>query len=184
MKRSEATMLVATLVAAYPRQELDQSTINVYADDLLDFDAGEVKVAIETLRRESTFFPSIHEILHLVAVAKLDAPGPAEAFHQASTTGVVRHPLVDRARRMVASDWDWRNDETRFMRKPFADAYSEVLGSAMREIVAPQLAGRLHTVGELEQGHLPQIEQKSSTELVQMPAEVRKQIEASLGQKL
>lgn len=138
MKESEATVLVATLAAAFPRQQLAEPTIKVYAHDLVDLDAAAANAAIETLRRTSRFFPTISEIREATAALQLGAPEPMRAWEQACGRGP-RHPLVQRARRIVGDDYDWRVTPTGIMRRSFRDAYAEVRAEAVRALVSPTL---------------------------------------------
>lgn len=80
MKQSEALKLLATLAAAYPRTALAQETIEVYAHDLRDIDAGLAAAAIERVRKSSRFFPTIAEIREAAAELSLAAPTPMEAW--------------------------------------------------------------------------------------------------------
>ena len=67
MKKSEARALVATLAAAFPRQQVPQVTFDVYTADLIDLDFGVTEKATMNLRRSSRWFPTIAEIREAVA---------------------------------------------------------------------------------------------------------------------
>src|ERR1035437_9570061 len=99
MKKSEARALVATLAAAFPRQQVPQVTFDVYTGDLADLDFGVTEKAPTNLRRSSRWFPTMAEIREAVAELQLDAPGPMEAYAQAvhGEKGD-RHPLVQKSK--------------------------------------------------------------------------------------
>lgn len=67
MNRAEAMRVFALLQAAYPRQELPDSTELVYASALADLDVVAVERAALALIRTSRWFPTIAEIREQVA---------------------------------------------------------------------------------------------------------------------
>lgn len=141
MKNSEAKLLVATLAAAFPRQEIPQESIEVYAADLADLDADLARRAIENARRGSRWFPTIAEIREAAAELLLGAPASMAAWEQAVSLRADRHPLVSRARKMCGDSWYWSHLDTAtsFARRDFLTAYSEVKAKAVAEIVqAPE----------------------------------------------
>lgn len=141
MTEGQAKALVATLAAAFPNQRISQATLNVYAVDLADLDFGVAEKAVETTRRGAKFMPTIFEIRTVAAELQLGAPPPMIAFDQASTKPAEeRHALVQRAKRMVGDDWDWREAPRGVTRKAFLAAYEEVKEEAMRALVTPALA--------------------------------------------
>ncbi len=135
MTHSEATALVATLAAAWPRQPIEQATLDIYALDLMDIDFNAAYLAFQTVRRTATFFPTIAEIRAAAAEHTIDAPTPMLAWEQASTKGFDRHPLVIEARAIVGDDWEWRSAPAGVLRKAFVAAYAEVRANALNEIV-------------------------------------------------
>lgn len=82
MKASEALKLLATLKAAYPRQELGEETLEVYARDLADLDHEVAVAAVERMRKSSRFFPTIAELRESAAEIRLGAPPPRIAWGQ------------------------------------------------------------------------------------------------------
>ena len=151
MKKSEARALVATLAAAFPRQQVPQVTFDVYTADLVDLDLRVAEKATTNLRRSSRWFPTIAEIREAVAELQLDAPGPMEAYAQAVHGAKEdRHPLVQRAKLMCGDDWYWREAPTGVSRKAFLAAYAEVKTQALGKIVQPALTGVKQR--ELERG--------------------------------
>ncbi len=142
MKRSEATALVATLAAAWPRQEICQATLDIYAHDLGDLDLGVAAQAVETCRRTLTFFPTIAEIRLAAAELQLDAPQPMTAWEQAvnpQSSIIPRHRLVAQARRIVGDDWTWKTEPAHALRRAFLAAYSEVRDEAVKSYVTPEI---------------------------------------------
>lgn len=142
MRDSECRAIVARLAASWPRVAWSQDNLDAYVSALHDLDAGELAAAVERARRSATYLPAIGELRRMVAEARLGAPGPAQAFRDASTV-VARHPLVRQARALVGDDWHWKTAEARALRAPFERAYREVLDAAVAEITAGELsAGR------------------------------------------
>lgn len=141
MTEGQAKALVATLAAAFPNQKITQATLNVYAQDLVDLNFRVATEAVESVRRGAKFLPSIAEIRSTAAEVILGAPAPMTAFDQVSTKPLEeRHPLAQRAKRMVGDDWDWKQAPSGVMRKAFLAAYEEVKAEATRAIVTPALA--------------------------------------------
>ncbi len=62
MKRSEATDIVAILVAGFPRREIGLATTKIYEDLLMDLDFEIARVAVEGLLKTTNFFPTVAEI--------------------------------------------------------------------------------------------------------------------------
>lgn len=143
MKESEATALVAVLAASFPKQQVGESTVKAYAGALLDIPVELAGAAVKTLQHGSRFFPSIAEIREAVAELSLGAPSPMMAFESARTPkepGVARHPVVQRAKRMVGDDWHWKETPSGILQKSFLAAYAEAKAEAMAEIATPILA--------------------------------------------
>jgi hypothetical protein len=79
----EAKALVALLKAAFPRQALEQATLEVYAKYLADLDAAIGRIAVERLIATSRFFPTIAEIREQVATMQCDdMPEPELAWQE------------------------------------------------------------------------------------------------------
>ena len=154
MKESEATELVAVLAASFPRQPIGEPTLKAYAGALADIPVELAGAAVTQLQHSSRFFPSISEIRETVAELSLGAPSPMMAFEQARTAkepGVGRHPIVQRARRMVGDDWHWKETPSGILQKSFLAAYAEAKAEAMAEIATPILANA-RGVGAVELG--------------------------------
>ncbi len=149
MKESEARVLIARMAASWPRVEWSQANTDAYVSALVDLDADELAVAIETIRRMATFMPSIAEIRSVVAERRIGAPSEMEAFRQASTKGE-RHWAVDEARRLVGDDWHWRTAEERPLRFAFDRAYKEILKRERDYVVVGELDSWPAGVRELE----------------------------------
>lgn len=141
MTEAQAKILVASLAAAFPNQTITQATLDIYVRDLVDLDAGVAEKAVESVRRGAKFLPTISEIRHVYAKLRLGAPPPMTAFEQATRLPMEeRHPLVQRAKRMVGDSWDWNNAPAGVMRKAFLAAYEEVVADATDALVAPAIA--------------------------------------------
>lgn len=145
MTTSEAVALVATLAAAWPRQPIEQATLDIYAHDLADLDFGLAARAVESVRRSATYFPAIAEIRNAAAELRLDAPSPMLAWEQASGRSD-RHPLVREAREIVGDDWAWRQEPAGVLRKAFLAAYTEVRAAAVTELVQGALTAGLREI--------------------------------------
>lgn len=161
MTEAQCKALVATLAAAFPREVIDQATLNIYAQDLADLEFQTGGDAVAALRKSSRFFPTIGEIRERYAELRLAAPSPAVAWSQAAGHGE-RHRLVQRARRLSGDDYDWRATPAGVMHRRFLDAYADVLADAMLEITQPELAAARAAVGvrpraELVAGPLPEL---------------------------
>lgn len=141
MKESEAFALVAVLAASFPKQQVGEPTVKAYAGALLDIPVELAGAAVKTLQHGSRFFPSIAEIREAVAELSLGAPAPMAAFELARTPSKDRHPVVQRAKRMVGDDWHWRETPSGILQKSFLAAYAEAKAEAMAEIATPILAG-------------------------------------------
>ncbi len=139
MTGPEAKVLVATLAAAWPRQEISQATLDVYSHDLVDLEFSVAEQAVEQIRRTATFFPAIAEIRNAAAEILLGAPSPIIGWKQASSRGAERHPLVGEARRIVGDDWTWRTESTGKLRGAFMAAYAEVRAEAIRSLAVGDL---------------------------------------------
>lgn len=138
MTIDEALELMGTLAAAYPRQELRDETLEVYARDLIDLDQKLAAEAVAHVLRSSRFFPTIAEIRDAAAELELDAPGPMEAWRQASQLDrTARHSLVQQARATVGDDYAWRTGDREQLRPAFLGAYRELRAAAISQLVAP-----------------------------------------------
>jgi hypothetical protein len=160
MSESEATALVAALAASFPKQPIGEPTVKAYAGSLLDLDVQIATAAVRTLQQGSTFFPSIHEIRTMVADLELGAPPPMQAWESARQKGAPRHPVVQRARRIVGDDFHWRETPSGILQKSFLAAYAEAKDEAMRAIVTPGLAAAQHDA--IERAHLLELEETTS----------------------
>lgn len=77
MKRSEALALVALMQAAWPFREFPQETVNLYAEELLPFDAALTGEGIRFLIRTKKYLPSVAEVLEVaVPTPRPELPAP------------------------------------------------------------------------------------------------------------
>ena len=72
--RSAIIAAIERLVTCYPRFTLSKATISAYADHLDMFGCEYVARTLDRLARESTFFPSIAEILQVLDPQSAPAP--------------------------------------------------------------------------------------------------------------
>jgi hypothetical protein len=103
MNSAESLKVMAYLKAMFPRQELGADTIAGYGDAFRAVPFLDAMVAARKHVATSTFFPSVAELLKLVAAARVDAPPVEVAW--AEVIGAIRaygryrepvwsHPLV------------------------------------------------------------------------------------------
>jgi hypothetical protein len=70
------------LRAAFPRDQIREETVRVYARELADLDPGDVEAAVRALIRTSQFFPRVSEIREAAAALRLALPSEADALRQ------------------------------------------------------------------------------------------------------
>lgn len=92
MIRSEAIRIVSLLQGAYPRQEMPDSTPEIYAMALGDLEYDEVLAAVTRLVQSSRWLPTIAEIRELVAEARVKLPEPELAWGEVRR-GIREHGL-------------------------------------------------------------------------------------------
>lgn len=81
MDKRQAKLLLAELVAYWPRTDLPSKTLELYRDHLLEFDPEPAAKAITALGSTSTFFPTVAELRQAVT-AEAD-PNPLPDADQA-----------------------------------------------------------------------------------------------------
>lgn len=137
MTNDQAIELVAGLVAAYQHVRVEPETVAIYVEDVRELDYGLARRAIEAVRRESEYFPTIAAIRKQAALLDLNAPSLAVAFAQAlNQDASSRHPLVARARRLTGDSWSWRETPERDLWFRFKQAYEDTIATATREHLA------------------------------------------------
>ena len=80
MTKQEALKLVAILEMAYPRQDLREQTVEVYARFLQDLDYKVAERAIQNHIRNEKWFPTIAEIREACVELAHDLPSTEEAM--------------------------------------------------------------------------------------------------------
>lgn len=124
---------IAILRDAYPRQEFPDRSVELYARDLHDIPDGELLEAVKRLIHRSAWLPSIAEIRHEVAEARLNLPTPEEAWEM--IRAVTRPPLpreVERALSSVGGFYSVRTSEfPGRTRRDFLDAYQRIRDKAI-----------------------------------------------------
>lgn len=87
MTTAETKRLVAMLGATWPRQEIQQATLEVYAWALADLDFELAQAAVKRLVQTSRFFPTVAEIREAAIRGRVSLPAPEEAW------GIVRRAI-------------------------------------------------------------------------------------------
>jgi len=82
MTPSESTRLVGMLKAGFPRQQLEQDTIALYAAFLADIDREPGEEAVRTAIATLKFFPTIAEIRDLAARKSVSLPDSTAAWSE------------------------------------------------------------------------------------------------------
>jgi hypothetical protein len=80
MTRTEALQLITLLQMAYPRQDLGDKTVEVYAGFIQDLDYNVAERAIKNHIRGEKWFPSIAEIREACVELVHDLPSTEEAM--------------------------------------------------------------------------------------------------------
>lgn len=63
MKQSEAALIVAKLLAAFPSSKANEATVRVYVDALAPFPSAEcLLAAVDSLIRTARFLPTVSEV--------------------------------------------------------------------------------------------------------------------------
>src|SRR4051794_35571692 len=81
---SPIRVVVAHLVAAYPRAEIREETVSVYERLLADLPSDELRAAAVELARTSPHFPTVSDLAGLVLERRLRLPPAEEAWEIAS----------------------------------------------------------------------------------------------------
>ena len=144
MKQSEALKLVAVLKAAYPRQETDEATAEVYVGFLTDLDAEVADKVVREMIATSRFFPTIAEIRGAAAEASCGLPSVTAALamvterHRLTDAEIKARPLPDavkQAYRLVGGAWAFRTSEhPTTLHAQFRDAYRSIRDEAVRAV--------------------------------------------------
>lgn len=135
---------------AFPRQEVNPRTLELYADDLSDIPLPTLGAAVKTLRRTSEFFPTIRAIREVAAEITLDLPNEDEALSQIERRLSWRHedeltrsdppPVhqdVKRALDHVGGFFAFRStDDPSIVRGQFLRMYREIRAGRVRTLQA------------------------------------------------
>lgn len=149
-------VLVATLAAAYPRETIREATLKLYVRKLCDLSPPALAQAVDECILTSRFFPTVAEIRDRVAVARVCAPTPEEAWGEVmaavSRWGRYRdpqwsHALVGQAADCMgwASICDCDEDGIGTLRAHYLRAYSGIRDRHQREV---QIEGALPSMPE------------------------------------
>jgi hypothetical protein len=130
MTTDEAGLLIATLAAAYPRQQLEPATIEVYTRSLADLDHDLASAAVTALIASSVFFPTVAEIRSQAAELATGLPTATEAWIMVTTHPDYRPAMtaeVKEALNAVGGSWAVRTSENpETLRAQFRRAYEEI----------------------------------------------------------
>lgn len=149
MTRGQAVELVAYLAAAFPRADLPDATVAVYAEALADLDHDQAREAVHRLIRTRTFFPAIAEIRDEVVRTELDSPEPelawGDVLEEVRRVGAREVPSFPWPEMQAAVDAvGWRDicldENVAASRARFVDAYRAARGRRIRDAVAGELA--------------------------------------------
>ncbi len=100
--------MVALLVAAYPKVELQQASVNLYAERLEPLPLALGKAAIDAATVRHTWFPSLAELLACVAEIAVGTPDTYTAWEAVSRyCSAVAHPTYE----PCVCDDGWADDE-------------------------------------------------------------------------
>ncbi len=138
MTTDEAGLLIATLAAAYPRQTLEPTTIEVYARSLTDLNPDLATNAVMRLIASSVFFPSIAEIRTAAAETATQLPTATEAWMLVNSEQgrASAPPEVREALYAVGGSWAVRTSENpTTLHAQFRDAYKDIRRRALDAIV-------------------------------------------------
>lgn len=143
----EITKLIAVVSLAYPRYELPEGTVHVYAGLLSDIPADALEAAARQLMVESKFFPSIAEwrekALDLMT-GIYQIPSSAEAWEEVmqqinkvghNTSPEFSHPVI----RKAVDCFGWKtlcmSESIEFDRSQFFKVY-EILVKRAKDIMS------------------------------------------------
>jgi hypothetical protein len=142
MKSSEAKKLASILKAAYPRQPIDTTTLDVYASFLSDLDVSAATLAVKRIVSSSRFFPTVAEIREAVAEHECGLPSVQAAVEQ--VMGRYSLPVSDRPKlapevrraiEAVGGEWAIKHsDNPGVIRAQLRDAYAEIRREALRQV--------------------------------------------------
>lgn len=83
MTGTEARALLTVLIAAFPRDAIEQETFDLYAAQLANLEAGAARTAVERIVESGRHFPTIAEIREVYFPIR-----KAELDHQANERGL------------------------------------------------------------------------------------------------
>ena len=163
MARRNTLQILATLRAAYPRQQLEPSTLELYAQLLDDLDPEALQRAAERHTLRSPWWPAIAELrAEVAAEATAELPDPAlawaEVLREVRRVGQYHAPtfkleaLADAVR---AVGWEsiCRSERIGVDRARFVEAYQ---AARARCVQSAQLGGRAQ-VGDGDCVPMPRI---------------------------
>jgi DNA-directed RNA polymerase subunit F len=114
MGQSEIAKRVALLRAAFPRENIPETTVALYVMKLSDIGPELLEAAVNRLIEEVKFFPAISEVRHMAAkLAGLLPPSSAEALAIVRRADR-REPVLRRDGSLAYEErcWEWPEDIT------------------------------------------------------------------------
>jgi len=179
------------MLAAYPREAMNQETVGVWTRLIETFDYDETRKAVLRILATRYTFPTIADLRNEIIEARLELPSAERAYEMwlayADRGGkLMVHPFV----RQVANDagfdlWTMRQSENpSILRSQFLKAYEERRRAAIREenlaelrggpgyaaVEAPP-AGEMAALGAAEGGHVGEAGPANDTDLGEAASE-------------
>jgi len=132
MNQSQSRVLIGMMLAAYPREAMNQETVGVWTRLIETFDYDETRKAVLRILATRYTFPTIADLRNEIIEARLELPSAERAYEMwlayADRGGkLMVHPFV----RQVANDagfdlWTMRQSENpSILRSQFLKAYEE-----------------------------------------------------------
>ncbi len=139
MTKQEATRIVGTLKAAFPRQQIEPETLGVYARKLIRYKPDVALAGIDRLLEQTRFFPTIAEILTAIEETSIGRiPNAAEAWdhvldavdYEYRFPGLL--PIAKRALDICGGPQEFRYTEHMYaLRREFMRVYADLRESAL-----------------------------------------------------
>lgn len=141
MTRDQALILIKNLMSAYPRQDLDRDSIDMYVNNLIDLDFEVAKDVVYKHIRTGKWFPSIAE-LREASVEKISSlPSVEEAMtvlrdavRGANYSMLGHNPLLKQAVGTVGWHKIMSSEYPEPLYKQVRDSYERLRAGKMEEL--------------------------------------------------